>query len=165
MMTTKARQVPRSSLLLAILLLAGPTAGVTANLARAQTPDMPASNTPSLNPLSAIDPSSLSAFRDRPLFSSNRRRPEDPGLDEAPPDPEEEPAITATEPVRQLLGVILTPAGASAKLRDEATQTTVTVREHDMIDGWSVDEISRTEVALSKDGETRRIRIFSRDEP
>jgi hypothetical protein len=164
MMTTKTRQASRSSLVLAILLMIGPTGGLMEDAARAQTPDMPAPSTPSLNPLSTIDPSSLSAFRDRPLFSSTRRRPEDPALDEAPPDPADETTITATEPVQHLLGVILTPAGASAQLRDETNQTTITVREHDMVDGWSVVEISPTEVALSKDGETRRIRIFAQDE-
>lgn len=164
MTATRTRQAPRSSLVLALLMI-GPTGGLLEDPARAQTPEAPASAAPSLNPLSTIDPSSLSAFRDRPLFSSTRRRPEDPALDEVPPAPQNEPAISTTEPVQHLLGVILTPTGASAQLRDEANQTTITVRKHDLVDGWSVDEITPTEVALSKDGETRRIRIFSQDEP
>ncbi len=125
--------------------------------------DMPAPDAagiPNPNPLSAIDPASLIGFRDRPLFSPDRTRPPDP-VTEPAPDVVEPPAEQPPEPVTlQLLGVIGTPDGVSALVRDESDDTRHVLRAGDSFRGWSVVSVDGQAMVLDRDGETMRLPTF-----
>lgn len=121
---------------------------------------------PNPNPLSAIDPASLTGFRDRPLFSPSRTRPPDPVAEPAP-EVAEPPTEQPAEPMTlQLLGVIGTPDGTSALVRDESDDTRQVLRKGDVFRGWSVVSIDGQEMVLDRDGETMRFPTFKpSDEP
>lgn len=153
----------RSRLLgIPLLVAAGLCTGIS-GFATAQ--DVPTFDTgqepiPNPNPLSAIDPASLTGFRDRPLFSPSRTRPPDPvaePVSEVAEPPTEQPAEPMT---LQLLGIIGTPDGISALIRDESDDTRHVLRKGDVFRGWSVVSIDGQEMALDRDGETMRLPTF-----
>lgn len=152
----------------ALLLAAGLLAVISAaGASPASAQEVPATGessgrdpAPNPNSLSAIDPASLTGFRDRPLFSPSRTRP---------PDPVSEPVPEATETVTeqprapvtlQLLGVIGTPDGIQALVRDESDDTRHLLKKGDVFHGWSVVSLDRGEMVLNRDGEAMRFPTF-----
>ena len=111
------------------------------------------------NPLSTIDPASLTGFRDRPLFSPSRTRP---------PDPVAEPVPQAEAPVEQtpttldiqLLGVIGSPDGTSALILDRDDETRHALRVGEAYRGWTVTEVDGRQLVLGKDGDVIRLPVF-----
>ncbi|TCQ29839.1 hypothetical protein C8J33_1012510 [Rhizobium sp. PP-CC-3G-465] len=143
-----------------LLLAAGLCTGIVAagGGAAAQTQN------PNPNPLSGIDPASLTGFRDRPLFSPSRTRPPDP-VTEPAPEVAEPPTEQPSEPVTlQLLGIIGTPEGVSALVRDESDDTRHVLRTGDLFRGWAVVSVDGREMVLDKDGETMRLPTFKPSE-
>lgn len=108
-----------------------------------------------LNPLSAIDPSSLKGFRDRPLFSPSRSRPED--IQETVQEPFEEPPESLN---LQLLGIVVTPMGATARMVDLTDDTRYSLREGDTVLDWSVESVGSSNVTLGRDGEKKQFSVF-----
>ncbi|PYE40524.1 hypothetical protein DFI02_11539 [Rhizobium sp. PP-F2F-G20b] len=153
-----------------LLLAAGLCTGIAAEcVGSAAAQDVPVSDAvqtqnPNPNPLSAIDPASLTGFRDRPLFSPSRTRPPDP-VTEPVPEVAEPPTEQPSEPITlQLLGVIGTPEGVSALVRDESDETRHVLRTGDLFRGWSVVSVDGREMVLDKDGETMRFPTFKPSE-
>ncbi|CZT33637.1 general secretion pathway protein N [Rhizobium sp. 9140] len=152
-----------------LLLAAGLCTGIVATGSGTAAQDVPVPEAVQAqninpNPLSAIDPASLTGFRDRPLFSPSRTRPPDPvtePVSEAAEPPTEQPS----EPITlQLLGVIGTPEGVSALVRDESDDTRHVLRTGDLFRGWSVLSVDGRELVLDKDGETMRLPTFKPSE-
>jgi hypothetical protein len=115
------------------------------------------------NPLSAIDPASLTGFRERPLFSPSRTRPPDPV---AEPDPQVEAPNEQTPPTLniELLGVIGSPDGTSALILDRDDETRHTVRVGETYQGWTVTEANGSQLVLGKDDEVIRLPVFKPSE-
>lgn len=137
-----------------------PPAGTEAGAPAASTPD------PALNPLAAFDKSALTGFRDTPLFTPSRRRPEPPPAPVAeapppPPPPAEEPP--PDPPSIKLSGVVQGPEGAVAFVRHEADGRGEQLRLGDQIDGWLVTAIEAGSLKLTLDGEERDYRLFERN--
>jgi hypothetical protein len=85
-----------------------------------QPPEQPTATI--ANPLEAQSLDRLSATRDRPLFSPNRRPTPPP----PPPPPEQPPvAVVPQPPNLTLVGIVVDDEGARALIRSSATRPTV----------------------------------------
>ena len=126
-------------------------ASISITCASAQSQDQPAGNLGS--PLQALSLHSLSATRDRPLFSPDRRPPAPP-----PPPVAPEPA----PPVLSLLGTVLGGNRACAIVRSGSVNIE-RVQLGDDIGGWKVSEIERHRLVLSLDGRAASFTLFGRD--
>ncbi|WP_020188163.1 hypothetical protein [Methylopila sp. 73B] len=116
-----------------------------------------------LNPLSALGADSLSAFRDRPLFTPSRRAPQPPAAVEAEPEPEPE-TVTARPPAPQpnlrLAGVIEGPEETVAVVEDMGSNTVSQLRLGDMLDGWLVTAIDSSSLRLTLGEQEGEYRLF-----
>ena len=97
----------------------------------------------------------LQATRDRPLFSP-KRRPDAPTEKPDEPVVQEAPEAVAFE----LTGVVMGEARAVAILHNRETQETVHLRQGEMLDVWSVDEIAPRHVVLRSEGKELRLQLF-----
>src|SRR5262245_27652408 len=114
------------------------------------------------NPLWAIPLSSLTAIRERPIFSPTRR-----------PPPLPQPAPTTTAPVQTvpsigsarpqflLLGAISGEDEDIAILQDETTKVIVRLRTGESHAGWTFQTTNGREVTLQKNRETAILAIPS----
>jgi hypothetical protein len=119
------------------------------------------------NPVATLVLASLSATRDRPLFSSSRRPPQAPfvRLIEPPPVP---PVAPAPPPSIALIGVIMEANGSFAVVRagtqagtnQAAANKSIRVRIGDQIDGWMVTQIADLQLVLSRDGRVANFSMF-----
>jgi len=109
------------------------------------------------NPLQGLSLDRLSASRDRPLFSPDRRPPAPP----PPPVAPEAPAPPAP-PVLSLLGTVLGGNRACAIVRSGSVNIE-RVQLGDDIGGWKVSEIERHRLVLSLDGRAASFTLFGRD--
>ena len=103
------------------------------------------------NPLWAIPIASLSATRERPIFSPSRRPP----LKAAPPAPQQ--SLRGNEPNRPLLALVgtvaATPEGI-AIFQDEKSKDIVRLRTGESHSGWTLTAVKAREVTLSHGHET-----------
>jgi len=107
---------------------------------------------PSGNPLWALPLRSLSATRDRPLFSPSRRPPA-PAVAaapvvEAPPTPR--PAV-AERPTLTLVGTIIGNGDKIAIFFDPNSRSTVRLRLGDSSAGWVLRSVESRDTILEKD--------------
>jgi len=108
------------------------------------------------NPLWAVPLSSLSATRERPLFSSSRRPPAPavparPVVLAAPPPPAPKP------PERPQLALVGTVAGAAESIAifvDQTNQAIVRLRTGEGHAGWVLRSVEAREVTLQSDSDT-----------
>ena len=122
--------------------------------ANAQSKD-PSAGTP-VNPLQARPLAALSATRDRPLFSPDRRPPAPPPapVAAAPPPPAPPPDVT-------LLGVVVDRDRARAIVRSGSAKIE-RVQIGDNIGGWKVSQIEGRRLLLALDGREAAFTLFSR---
>ena len=123
----------------------------------------PSAADPALNPLSALGADSLSAFRDRPLFTPSRRAPQPPAAVEAEPAPEPEIATApppAPQPNLRLAGVIEGPEETVAVVEDLGSNTVSQLRLGDMLDGWLVTAIEADALRLTLGEQEGEYRLF-----
>jgi general secretion pathway protein N len=125
-----------------------------------EAPSAPAKTAPVLragNPLWAVPLSSLTATRERPLFSASRRPPPAPVAAvpvvqavRAPPPPR------PREPERPRLLLVGTVGGEDgiAVFVDQATQAVVRLRTGEGHDGWVLRTVVGREVTLQNDRDT-----------
>ena len=97
------------------------------------------------NPLAAQSLEGLSATRERPLFSAQRRPPAAPRVAAAPPPP---PPPPPQPPQVALYGIVSEPSGARAMVRANSDKI-VGVRIGDDIGGWKVTKIERRQIELA----------------
>ena len=116
-----------------------------------QAPDRP--REPSGNPLWAIPLSSLSATRDRPLFSPARRRPTPPAV--AGPtrvDPVTAAAPAASDrPLLTLVGAVVGDNGGIAIFLDQTTNDVVRLKTGESRAGWTLRSVKGREATLQND--------------
>lgn len=94
-----------------------------------------------LNPLSSIEPSDLIDFINRPLFNPSRQRPVPRQWDPLPtPTPT---MVEATQPLEMdLLGIVVSPLGRSAFVRDIGADRQQVLHIGDEFQGWIVETIN-----------------------
>jgi hypothetical protein len=107
------------------------------------------------NPLWSIHVKTLTATRDRPIFSPSRRPPPPPiiAAPQLPPPPVSKP----TEPERPLLTLVGTVTGeqeAFGIFLDQTANKIVRLRLGDDHSGWILRQVRGREVMLQRDGET-----------
>ena len=116
---------------------------------------MVADDYPRGNPLWSVSVKTLTATRDRPIFSPSRRRPPAPVIaaPQAPPAPVSKP----TEPERPPFTLVGTVAGeqeAFGIFLDQTANKIVRLRLGDDHHGWILRQVRGREVMLQKDGES-----------
>jgi hypothetical protein len=127
------------------------------------TPEKPGLGQPPLegNPLSRIPLNSLSATRERPLFSASRRPPAPPPAPSAsiakssPPAEPERPPLT-------LQGTAIGKPRDIALVLDEATKGSVRLHVGEAAEGWRLRSVDRRAVTIEKDS---RIVVLSLPAP
>jgi general secretion pathway protein N len=129
-----------------------------AGISRAPAPD-PGAKLRDGNPLWRVPLSSLSATRDRPLFSASRRLPtvaapvgtSAPQTQEAlaPPSPE--------RPLLTLVGTIVSRTGSVAVLQGPNTDAISRLRLGEKNDGWRVQGISLRSIVVQKGAQSVRL--------
>ena len=124
----------------------------TAGLSRAsQAPD-PGAKSRGGNPLWTVPLSSLSATRDRPLFSASRRPPI-VAVPVAAPLPQKQEALAPPSPERPLLtlvGTIVSPKASVAMLQGSNTDAISRLRIGQENDGWQVRGIGLRSIVVEK---------------
>jgi hypothetical protein len=112
------------------------------------------------NPVVAQSIDSLSATRERPLFSPTRRPPARPAAAPPPLVRRADPAPPPSLPGVVLLGVVIGADTARAVVRSEAADKTLRVGIGDDIGGWRVSQIERHELVLSLGDRSATFKIF-----
>ena len=103
------------------------------------------------NPLWTVPLDTLSATRDRPLFSASRRPPIVAVPIAAPPPKQEALAPPPPErPLLTLVGTILSPKATIAMLQGSNTETILRLRVGQENDGWLVRGISLRSIVVEK---------------
>lgn len=126
-------------------------------VSRKDSPQHPAAEPPTGNPLWAVPLERLSATRDRPLFSPSRHPP--PVVNALSVAPPPRPAPKPAEPERLLLNLVGTIIGEHDKLGvfiDQTTKLAVRLRVGDVHQGWTLRSIEGREVAL-QNGQTTAV--------
>jgi hypothetical protein len=124
----------------------------TTGLSRAPRVPDPGAKSRDGNPLWRVPLSSLSATRDRPLFSASRRPP----IVAAPvgaPAPQKQEALAPPSPERPLLtlvGTIVSRTGSIAMLQGSSTDAISRLRLGEKNDGWRVQGISLRSIVVEK---------------
>jgi general secretion pathway protein N len=121
------------------------------------------------SPFLNIPLESLSATRERPLFSATRRPPSPSGATpiETPP-PAQAPAPVASEPNGPPLALIGTITGADrpvAVLFNKLTRSVSTAHEGDETLGWRIATVSSRSATAEKDGVTVTLNLPRPDDP
>jgi hypothetical protein len=111
------------------------------------------------NPVAALPLASLSATRDRPLFSPSRRPPPAPVVRLIEPAPVP-PVPPAPPPSIALIGVITEAEGSFAVVNQAGTNKSIRARMGDQIDGWTVTQIADRQLVLSRDGRVANFSMF-----
>jgi hypothetical protein len=116
------------------------------------------------NPIVAQSIDSLSATRERPLFSPTRRPPVRPAAAPAPLVRRADPAPPPSPPGVVLLGVVIGADTARAFVRSEPPDKTLRVGIGDDIGGWKVSQIERRELVLSLGDRSATFKIFDSED-
>jgi hypothetical protein len=100
------------------------------------------------NPLWAVPLSSLSATRDRPMFSPSRRPPAPPSILTSAPQPSKPvtPPREAEHPPLALLGTIVSESLQIAIFFEEKTKMTTRLKTGEDYDGWVLRSVATREV-------------------
>jgi hypothetical protein len=104
------------------------------------------------NPLWAVPLSTLTATRERPLFSASRRPPAPPAA-AAPVVRVRVPSPRPAEPQRPNMSLVGTVAGGEgiAIFVDQTTQTVIRLRTGEGHEGWVLRAVGAREVTLQND--------------
>jgi hypothetical protein len=133
---------------------AAPNSGAEAPAIPA-TPSSAAKPATAGNPLTVIPLSTLSATRDRPLFSSSRRPPPPPQAAAPPPPPPAPVAVKAAPPKPPpftLLGTIIGGKIRMGVFRNDTEQAVTRIREGEADSGWTLRSVDPRSAVLEADG-------------
>jgi general secretion pathway protein N len=107
------------------------------------------------NPLWTIPIETLTATRERPIFSPSRRPPPSTEVAALPPPPPPPPAPSApTQPPLTLIGTIVNASGGYGIFLDQATNTVMRLKTGEDHDGWILRTVSMRDAMLQKDRST-----------
>jgi hypothetical protein len=95
----------------------------------------------------------FSELVERPLFRQDRR----PFVAEARPAPKRNPGVLASQLKLVLTGVIMTPSGETAVVKDLVTHKTNHVKVGQTIKGWTLDKLESDKIVLKKGASTHEI--------
>jgi hypothetical protein len=114
-----------------------------------------ADDRPRGNPLWSIPVKTLTATRERPIFSSSRRRPPAPiiAAPQVSPPPVSKPAEPELPPLT-LVGTVSGEQEAFGIFFDQTANKIVRLRLGDDHHGWILRQVRGREVMLQKEGET-----------
>jgi hypothetical protein len=114
----------------------------------------------SANPLWAIPLSTLTATRERPLFSPSRRPPK-PVVANAPaiPRPQPRPPVVAEHPDLILVGTVTGETQSVAVFIDPATHGTIRLRTGENHKGWTLRSVEAKSVTLHKGNTTETLAL------
>jgi general secretion pathway protein N len=140
---------------------AAQTKGVTdtAGLSRAPGAPDPGAKSRGGNPLWTVPLSSLSATRDRPLFSASRRPPI-VAVPVAAPVPQKQKALPPPGPERPLItliGTIVSRKGSVAMLQGSNTDAISRLRLGEENDGWRVQGISLRSIVVERGAQSVKL--------
>lgn len=126
-------------------------ANAAANPSGEPRPSDPSERPRAGNALWTVPLDTLSATRDRPLFSASRRPPLVAAPIAAPPPKQEALAPPPPErPLLTLVGTILSPKATIAMLQGSNTETILRLRVGQENDGWLVRGISLRSIVVEK---------------
>jgi hypothetical protein len=113
------------------------------------------------NPLWAIPLSTLTATRERPLFTPSRRAPSPAvaGVPVAAPRPPPTPPAVPQHPNLTLVGTVAGDSEGIAVFVDPATQDTVRLRTGEGHSGWILQSVERSAATLQKGGQTETLAL------
>lgn len=116
-------------------------------------------DTEQLNPLADLGISDAKAFTSHPLFTPTRRpvKAEKVLLEAKPGE------VEVSDPELTLLGVTVSPEGSVARIAVAGNTASLSVRQGESIEGWTISEISGSSARLQKGSETKVLTIFDRD--
>jgi general secretion pathway protein N len=116
-----------------------------------RTPERPLE--PTGNPLWAVPLSTLTATRDRPLFTPSRRAPAPAvaGPVAAPPPPPPPPPAEPARPQLVLVGAIASDTEGFAVFLDQATNNIIRLRTGQDHSGWVLRSVKGREATLQKE--------------
>lgn len=111
-----------------------------------------------------LDPTSLTAIVEAPLFIEGRRMPDDPRAPkvaevEAAPEPEAAPPAPVAPPDYDLLGVLIAPGESKALVMSRGDREETWVAARDKLGAWTVEAITQDHVMLRHEDETRKIEM------
>ena len=106
------------------------------------------------NPLWAVPIESLSATRDRPLFTPSRRPPDQPVALAPPPPPSAPPVAAAPRPQLALMGTVVSTAGSIGIFTDQASGQIVRLKVGDAHGGWTLRSVGPRDVVLHGGADT-----------
>ena len=117
---------------------------------------------PTGNPLWAVPLSTLTATRERPLFTPSRRAPA-PAVAgpvvAAPPPPPPPPPTEPERPQLVLVGAIASDSEGIAVFLDQATNNIVRLRTGQDHSGWVLRSVKGREATLQKDQQTTTLTL------
>lgn len=106
------------------------------------------------NPLWALPLNSLSATRNRPIFSSTRRPPPNQNS-----STEMQQSGGPARPALSLMGAIVLADGGVAILLDETTKDIVRLQIGESHQGWTLESVQRREVTLKRDRQSTTLQL------
>jgi general secretion pathway protein N len=104
------------------------------------------------NPLWEIPIKTLSATRDRPIFSPSRRPP--PPIAVAAPYVPPRPPVKPASPQLNLVGTVLNATDGIGVFLDQTNNTVVRLKTGDYHNGWLLRSVQAREATLQNDRET-----------
>ena len=117
---------------------------------------------PTGNPLWAVPLRSLSATRERPIFSPSRRPPA-PAIVAAPYTPPARPPapkpVEPDHPLLSLVGTIVGGGGGIGVFVDQATKSVVRLRTGQGHDGWILRTVQGRDATFDKDRQTAKLSL------
>jgi hypothetical protein len=135
--------------------------GGSGNVAAAPVPPKGGSGpASSSNPLSTVPLGSLTATRDRPIFSPSRRPPDEKPISQAPnEEANSDPPGEPLGPSLVLLGAVAARTESMALFRDQRTGAFVRLKVGDKHSGWTLRTVRKREVTFNKGQEISVISI------
>jgi general secretion pathway protein N len=116
------------------------------------------------NPLWAIPIETLTATRERPIFSPSRRPPPSTEVAALPPPPPPPAAPSApVQPPLTLIGTIVNASGGYGIFLDQATNTVMRLKTGEDHDGWILRTVSMRDAMLQKDRSTAVLTLPGHD--
>ncbi|WP_454918101.1 hypothetical protein [Xanthobacter sediminis] len=116
------------------------------------------------NPLWAIPLATLSATRERPIFSPSRRPPPEDGAPAGEPDATPAEAKSSETPNLTLVGTIAGPDGGFGIFLQGDSQDVLRLRTGEAHDGWVLKSVKARDVTLSNGETTVTLSLPARDE-
>lgn len=113
------------------------------------------------NPLWGVPLQSLTATRERPLFSSSRRPPMSPAARVPVETPKPVAPVADTGPPLDLLGVVVGGGAAYAVFVNSTTRDIVRLKKGEGDNGWILQSVTNREATLEKDHRTAVVRLPS----